>query len=99
MSLMSSAARPAAAALAILAAVAAVLLLPVTSPGAGRPRLPDLDQVAPTGLVITRGGTSKQPVYRLGFRSAVSNVGAGPLVIVGRRPTAASKTMVADQLV
>ena len=52
---------------------------------AGPERLPDLDQAAPSGLVITRAGSRSRPVYRLGFRSAVSNVGDGPLIINGHR--------------
>jgi Lysyl oxidase len=96
---MASAARPVAALLALIATIVAILVLPGASPGAGEPRLPDLDQLPPSRLVITRAGPAKRPTYRLGFRSAVSNVGAGPLVIVGRRPSAASPTMVADQLV
>ena len=60
-------------------------------------RLPDLDQVAPYGLEVSRdrarGG------YRLGFGSAVNNLGAGPLIISGRRPRAAVPTMTADQLI
>src|SRR5215210_7568007 len=59
--------------------------------------LPDLDQVAPYGLEVSRdrarGG------YRLGFGSAVNNLGAGPLIISGRRPRTAAPTMTADQLI
>jgi Lysyl oxidase len=60
-------------------------------------RLPDLDQEVPTGLVITRA--SHSPHWRLGFRSAVRNVGDGPLILNGRRPTPGARTMVADQVV
>ena len=49
--------------------------------------------------MITRAGTPSKPVYRLGFRSAVSNVGDGPLVINGHRSGLDTETMVADQLV
>ena len=48
---------------------------------AGSERLPDLDQETPSGLTISRAG----PVWVLGFRSAVRNVGDGPLVIDGAR--------------
>jgi glucose/arabinose dehydrogenase len=61
----------------------------------GPERLPDLVQVTPTDLVITHAGGS----YRLGFRSAVSNLGDGPLIINGHRPGAQVGTMVADQVV
>jgi hypothetical protein len=57
--------------------------------------LPDLDQEAPSGLVVTHAGRE----YRLGFRSAVRNVGAGPLIISGYRPDRSVGTMVADQAV
>jgi hypothetical protein len=60
---------------------------------AGTPLLPDLDQEAPAQLVITRAGTE----YRLGFRAAVRNLGAGPLIITGHRPDRSLDTMVADQ--
>ena len=57
-------------------------------------RLPDLDQETPTGLRVARSGSS----YRLGFQSAVRNVGGGPLIIDGRRPSLGSTAMTADQL-
>jgi hypothetical protein len=59
-------------------------------------RLPDLDQEPPWNLEVTRdrarGG------YRLGFSSAVRNVGAGPLIVSGRR-RAGTLTMTVDQLI
>ena len=67
--------------------------------GGASQRLPDLDQATPAELVITRAGTRSKPVYRLGFRSAVSNVGDGPLVINGHRSGLDTETMVAEQLV
>jgi glucose/arabinose dehydrogenase len=86
--------------LAITAAAAVLLVAGRTSPAAaGSERLPDLDQVTPSGLVITRAGPRERPVYRLGFASAVSNVGDGPLVINGHRSGLEADTMVADQLV
>ena len=44
-------------------------------------RLPDLDQRAPSQLQVARLGSR----YRLGFASAVDNVGLGPLWIRGSR--------------
>jgi hypothetical protein len=66
------------------------------TPGAdaGTPLLPDLDQEAPAQLVVTRAAGE----YRLGFRSAVRNLGAGPLMITGHRPDRSLDTMVADQV-
>jgi hypothetical protein len=59
-------------------------------------RLPDLDQEAPWNLEVThdeaRGG------YRLGFSSAVRDVGTGPLIVSGRR-RAGIPTMTVDQLI
>jgi hypothetical protein len=60
-------------------------------------RLPDLEQEIPTGLEIIRA--SRRPLWRLGFRSAVRNVGDGPLTLEGRRPLPGATTMVADQIV
>ena len=64
---------------------------------AGGELLPDLDQATPDQLVITRTRRRDRPAYLLGFRSAVSNVGDGPLIITGRRPVAGARTMVAEQ--
>jgi Lysyl oxidase len=81
---------------AAVIAVAAVLVSAAADAGsAGRARLPDLDQELPTRLVVAQSGDE----YRLGFRSAVRNIGAGPLIIDGHRPDAGTSTMVADQIV
>jgi len=90
---------PALLAAAILA-VAAVLVSAAADAGsAGRARLPDLDQELPTRLVVVRSGPAEQPEYRLGFRSAVRNIGDGPLIVDGHRPDVGNRTMVADQIV
>jgi hypothetical protein len=82
---------PAVLASLVLAAGAHAL----SPPAGGTPLLPDLDQEAPTNLIVTRAGAE----YRLGFRSAVRNIGAGPLNIAGHRPDRGPDTMVADQAV
>ena len=84
-----------------LSLVAAATLLAGGPPGAsaGSEQLPDLDQAAPSALSITRAGSAAEPIYRLGFRSAVANVGAGPLAIEAHRPGRGAETMVADQVV
>jgi hypothetical protein len=80
----------------VLIAAAAVLVSASADAGSkGHPRLPDLQQEVPSGLVVTAAGAE----YRLGFRSAVRNVGDGPLIIDGHRPGADRSTMIADQLV
>ena len=56
--------------------------------------LPDLDQRAPTGLRVT-GGAGR---YRLGFTSAVDNIGRGAIHIRGTR-VGAARTMRGDQIV
>jgi lysyl oxidase len=58
-------------------------------------RLPDLDQELPWDLQIT-GSPGR---YRLGFASAVRNVGRGPLIISGKRPRVATRDMSASQLI
>jgi hypothetical protein len=82
---------------------AALLAVVVTPPSghaadAGARRLPDLVQELPGQLEITVGGPKTRPSYHLGFGSAVSNIGDGPLVIDGHRD-AATRAMVADQLI
>jgi hypothetical protein len=57
--------------------------------------LPDLMQRVPSGLTVTRDGER----FRLGFASAVSNVGAGPLTIVAERGGRRIPAMRARQLI
>lgn len=47
---------------------------------------PDLDQEAPSKLIVTEVTRAGRRIVRLGFASAVTNVGTGPLVVHGRRP-------------
>jgi hypothetical protein len=61
--------------------------------------LPDLVQEVPRGLKITRVGARGRTTYRLGFRSAVRNVGAGPLIVDGRRMDIGTRDMEVSQLV
>src|SRR4051812_49687101 len=81
------------------ALVAGVLILAGARalPGhaAGMSLLPDLAQEVPSKLVVTHAGRG----YWLGFRSAVGNVGAGPLLISASRPDRSAGTMVADQVI
>jgi hypothetical protein len=84
---------------AIVAAAAVLAAASTDAGGAGRARLPDLDQETPSAFVVTRAGPIGQPEYRLGFRSAVRNIGDGPLIIDGHRAGVDSRAMVADQVV
>jgi hypothetical protein len=83
----------------IMLTTAALAFAERPSSGDARARLPDLVQELPSELEITVVGPPVRPVYRLGFRSAVSNVGRGPLTISGRRASADVATMTADQVV
>ena len=62
-------------------------------------RLPDLDQELPWDLLVTSSGTRTAREHRLGFASAVRNLGDGPLIVSGRRRWGAIPTMTADQLI
>src|SRR5215210_3610709 len=86
----------------LLASAAALLVVaPVSaqdSPGPVGQQLPDLEQEPPSGLVLTSGALDGHPGrYVLGFRSAVRNVGLGPLVISGRRGSRRTPLMRATQ--
>jgi hypothetical protein len=79
-------------AIAAVAAISVLLLVGATGGAAPRAgRLPDLRQALPSKISVT--GDS------LGFASAVSNVGAGPLTVSGRRPDRTNPEMVAEQLI
>jgi hypothetical protein len=82
--------------LAALLLVGGALRVSATTAGAGAPqRLPDLDQEVPSELTVARVDGR----YVLGFRSAVRNIGAGPLIIDGHRPGADTAAMRADQVI
>ena len=92
----------------LVPAVGAVVLcaaaLPASQGGAARVTpdagsLPDLDQELPWDLQVTASRSRERPEYRLGFGSAVRNIGDGPLIISGRRARAGITTMTADQLI
>jgi hypothetical protein len=81
-------------ALAAMAVVVPAALAVGGAPPGGVALLPDLDQEMPTQLVVTRAGHT----WRLGFRSAVRNIGAGPLIIDAHR-LGGEKTMVGNQMI
>jgi Lysyl oxidase len=89
----------------LLPSIGAVVLLVPAAVGVSQARregpalLPDLDQEPPTALVITQAPARARTTWRLGFRSAASNVGDGPLILEGRRPSRVTPTMRADQVV
>ena len=83
---------------AVVAALAALAL--TATPGVAAPGdvLPDLDQIAPTGLQVSSRLVNGKRVFRLGFASAAANVGPGPLTLHGHRKSRKTDMRV-DQLV
>jgi Lysyl oxidase len=90
---------PAVGAIALFAAAVAAAPDDTSGITADSARLPDLDQELPWDLQVTATGPSTAREHRLGFASAVRNIGDGPLIVSGRRPLAAIPIMTADQLV
>jgi glucose/arabinose dehydrogenase len=62
-------------------------------------RLPDLDQETPSQLQIKVFQSAAGPSYHLGFRSAVRNVGVGPLIVDGSRSVTEASQMKVDQVI
>src|SRR4051812_20457528 len=62
-------------------------------------RLPDLDQEVPSELAIYPGSAYGVQTYLLAFRSAVVNVGAGPIILSGARLDPGDPLMQVNQLV
>lgn len=88
--------------IALLCLAAALGLAVPASAGPAAPAeelLPDLDQLAPKELEIHAVATGKGLRFRLAFRTAVDNVGSGPLVIRGRRESRGNPYMSASQRV
>jgi len=91
------------AAVAVVAASAVAVVTAVTrasdgASGPARDLLPDLVQRAPYSLAGQTVTVRGQRRFRLGFASAVDNLGAGPLDIVARRARGVRR-MTADQVV
>jgi hypothetical protein len=62
-------------------------------------RLPDLDQETPSHLAVKLVASASGRSYRLGFRSAVRNIGAGPLIVEGSRRDTTTPFMKVVQLI
>ena len=62
-------------------------------------RLPDLDQETPSQLEIRERVSEGRRSYLLGFRSAVRNIGDGPLIVTGHRPDTSTHDMTVDQII
>ena len=76
-----------------------MLAAPAGSQETPTPLLPDLIQEIPYQLTVTDAGPRVRDRFRLGFRSAVRNVGAGPLEVDGSRASTSEPNMVARQVV
>jgi hypothetical protein len=61
--------------------------------------LPDLEQELPSELDVHVDRSGAKQSYRLGFRSAVRNMGAGPLIITGLRPDRSVSRMTVSQMI
>jgi hypothetical protein len=81
--------------LAALTILALGALLGTAGAAAAAPVLPDLDQWAPANLDIQQVGSQQ----RLGFDSAVTNIGSGPFKIKASRSSTAIPDMTASQVV
>ncbi len=69
-------------------------------PATGAPLLlPDLVQRVPLDIGVDAAGSGADRRFHLGFVSAVSNLGSGPLIVRGHRPAGVERRMTADQLV
>jgi hypothetical protein len=64
-----------------------------------RDLLPDLDQETPSELAIRAVVADGRSIYVLGFRSAVRNIGDGPLIVDGARPDTQTPSMTVDQVI
>ena len=84
------------AALVVPVAIAALVLvdqLRSDDSAAATDLLPDLEQAAPYDLSGRNNGTAAKPRFFLGFASAAGNIGDGPLLVVGSRPSTAQPSM------
>jgi hypothetical protein len=88
---------PTARAQALVALGAALAAL--AGPAAAAERLPDLEQEVPRDLGVRAVRGDAGVIHLLGFRSAVRNVGDGPLIVHGARRNRAEPLMRARQVV
>jgi hypothetical protein len=79
--------------------LAALALAPPPLHAAEGQLLPDLDPETPGQLTILPTGADKHRHWLLGFSAAASNIGAGPLTIVGHRSNTSTPMMTPEQIV
>ncbi len=86
----------------VASAAAACLVIPgeaqASSPTPSKQLLPDLAQRPPAQISVQQSPGPNGIEFRLGFRSAVANIGEGPLIIRGSRPNTGA-SMKASQIV
>ena len=70
-----------------------------TRPTSPQKLLPDLDQETPSELQIQMTFVKGHRSFRLGFRSAIRNLGDGPLIVNGSRVDRSTPEMTVDQVV
>jgi hypothetical protein len=80
----------------VKALLSAILVLGAAH--APQPRLPDLDQAYPRDLVVNTDTSTGTARFHIGFLSAVSNYGSGPLIVQGHRASVSTPFMTADQI-
>jgi Lysyl oxidase len=92
--------------LSTLGAIAVVaMLLSVSDAGsaagmaAASELLPDVRPQAPRGLIVVPRQSGGATRFELGFSSHVDNIGKGPMIIVGSRPSTSVPLMQASQIV
>jgi hypothetical protein len=78
---------------AVLAATVLVVIFAVSRDEKTTELLPNLAEAEPGELSGRTGGTPAEPRFFLGFGSAAGNVGDGPLIVAGRRASAARPAM------
>jgi len=61
--------------------------------------LPNLNQEIPGDLTIKQVRVGRRIRHRLGFTSAVDNLGAGPIRLIGHRPSTRQRSMIVDQVI
>jgi hypothetical protein len=89
----------AALAAALIVGVGATVHSTASDKDAATEQLPDLDQETPSQLEIREHVSGGRRSYLLGFRSAVRNIGDGPLIVNGSRASRAVEYMRVDQII
>jgi hypothetical protein len=84
---------------ALIVGAGATMHSPASGKTVTRERLPDLDQETPSQLEVREHVAAGRRSYLLGFRSAVRNIGDGPLIVNGHRRDTQTRYMTVDQII